>query len=222
MDTVLAVRTTGSYAYVMGGSVTVIDSTHPITSGVANFPVRDFGEYAAGGIWPDATTLATYGGGSDGAVVCKTLDAGRSVYLGPIYFGDFYSYVNEPYYDDLDAMRLLKQAIEWAAMGSVSGVKGPVAAPDRLRFALNSVRPNPMSNSATICYSLAEPSRVKLSVFNLVGQEVGTVAGATQAAGRYTATWRGLDRNGAKVPSGVYFVRLQAGSNTATRKLIVK
>jgi hypothetical protein len=222
MDTVLAVRTTGNYTFVMSGNVTITDSTHPITSGVADFPVQQYGEYAAAGIWPDATQLATYFG-SEGAVVYKKLSGiGRSVYLGPIYFGDFQNYANEPYYDDVNAMLLLKQAIEWAAMGSVSGVKGPATAPAQLRFALNSVRPNPMSNSATISYSLAEPSLAKLSVFNLVGQEVGTVTSANQAAGQYSATWHGLNRDGAKVPSGVYFVRLQAGRNTATRKLVVE
>ncbi len=221
MDTVLAVRTTGNYTFVQSGNVTITDSTHPITSGVADFPVQQYGEYAPAGLWPDAVQLATYTG-SEGSVVCKPLGSGRSVYLGPIYYGDFNNYLNEPYYDDVNAMLLLKQAIEWAGMGSVSSVKGPATAPAQLRFALNSVRPNPMSNSATISYSLAGPSLVKLSVFNLVGQEVGTVTSANQAAGQYSATWRGLDRTGTKVPSGVYFVRLRAGSNTATRKLIVE
>lgn len=222
MDTVLAVSTSGNYTFVQSGNVTITDSTHPITAGVADFPVQQYGEYAAAGVWPDAFTLATYGG-SEGAVVYKKLGGvGRSVYLGPIYFGDFQNYANEPYYDDLDAMRLLKQAIEWAALGDVSGMKTPSTAPVGPRFALNSVRPNPMSNSTAICYTLAEPTPVRLSVYNLLGQEVNAVVSTTQPAGQYTAGWRGVDSRGNRVPAGVYFVRLRAGVNAATRKLIVK
>jgi hypothetical protein len=221
MDTVLAVRTTGNYTFAMSGNVTITNNTHPITQDVNSFPIQNYGEYAVAGLWPDAVGLATYGG-SEGAVVYKLLGAGRTVYLGPIYFGDFATYSNEPYYDDLDAMRLLKQALEWAALGGVSAVETPPAAPARSRFALNSVRPNPMSNSTSISYTLPEPAPVKLTVYNLVGQEVNTVTRTTQPAGTYSATWRGLDSRGTHVSSGIYFVRLQAGNNTATRKLIVE
>ena len=223
MDTVLAVSTSGNYTFVQSGNVTITDSTHPITAGGRRLPGP-----AIRRIRPSRTLARCIHAGNlwrlrgRGCLPKKLGGVGRSVYLGPIYFGDFQNYANEPYYDDVDAMRLLKQAIEWAALGDVSGVKTPSTAPVAPRFALNSVRPNPMSNSTSICYTLAEPTPVRLSVYNLLGREVSAVVGAIQPAGQYSASWRGVDARGNRVPAGVYFVRLQAGSNAATRKLVVK
>jgi hypothetical protein len=223
MDTVLAVRTTSYNDLVNDSVVTILDTMHTITRGVHDFPIHAFGEVAMGGIWPGAATLGTYAAVPGRvAIAAKHLGSGRSVYLGPIYYGDFASYANEPYFDDADAMLLLAQALEWAAIGPAAAVEEPGLAVSAPRFALAPVRPNPTDGAATISYTLAAPSRVSLAVFNLAGQEVGTVTSANQAAGQYSATWRGLDRTGTKVPSGVYFVRLRAGSNTATRKLIVE
>jgi hypothetical protein len=223
MDTVLAVRTTTYNDVVSDSVVTILDTTHAITRGVHDFPIHAFGEVAMGGVWPGAAILGTYAAAPDRAsIAAKHLGSGRSVYLGPIYYGDFASYANEPYFDDADAMLLLKQALEWAALGPTAAVEEPDLGRSAPRFALAPVRPNPMAGAATINYTLTVPSRVRLAVFNLAGQDVGTLVNARQGAGQYSATWRGLDRNGAKVSSGIYFVRLQANRNTATRKLIVE
>lgn len=88
-------------------------------------------------------------------------------------------------------------------------------------FALNPNYPNPFNPRTTIPFNLAEPSRVTLRVFNLLGQEVTTLVDETRPAGRYEIFWEGRDRYGRPVASGVYVIRMRAGDFAASRKLLL-
>jgi hypothetical protein len=57
---------------------------------------------------------------------------------------------------------------------------------------------------------------VRLSVFNVLGQEVARLVDEEQRAGKYRATF---DASG--LPSGVYFYRSSAGYLSTTRKMIL-
>jgi len=57
---------------------------------------------------------------------------------------------------------------------------------------------------------------VSLKVYDLLGRKVATLVNEQKPAGTYTLQW-----NAANMPSGVYFYRLQAGTFTETRKLIL-
>jgi hypothetical protein len=70
--------------------------------------------------------------------------------------------------------------------------------------------PNPFNPTTTIKYDLPEQATVTLTVYNMLGQEVATLAHAVQAAGRYDAVWDGRSSLGTQVSSGVYFYRLEA------------
>lgn len=83
-------------------------------------------------------------------------------------------------------------------------------------FALQQNYPNPFNPSTMISYSLAEPSLVSLSVFDLTGREVAELVRGEQAAGAYSVSF-----NAGNLPAGMYFYRLQAGSFNAVRKLIL-
>jgi hypothetical protein len=79
-------------------------------------------------------------------------------------------------------------------------------------FALSQNYPNPFNPTTRIKYDLPEQATVVLKVYNLLGQEVATLANAPQAAGYYEATWDGRNNFGANVSSGVYFYRFEATS----------
>ena len=83
-------------------------------------------------------------------------------------------------------------------------------------FALDAPAPNPARGAAALTYSLAEAGAARLSVVDLLGREVAVLAEGTLAAGRHEATVETQ-----RLAPGVYVVRLSAGAQTATRRLIV-
>lgn len=83
-------------------------------------------------------------------------------------------------------------------------------------FSLDQNFPNPFNPSTTIRYGIPARSHVRLIVFNLLGQQVALVQNGEQDEGYHEARF---DANG--LPSGVYFYRLQAGSYTETKRLLL-
>jgi hypothetical protein len=84
------------------------------------------------------------------------------------------------------------------------------------KFSLTQNYPNPFNPSTNITYTLAKSEQVRLSVFNILGQEVAVLASGEQHAGEHTVTF-----NGNGLTSGVYFYRLQSASNSATLKMML-
>ncbi|MDH7515318.1 MAG: FlgD immunoglobulin-like domain containing protein [Bacteroidota bacterium] len=77
-------------------------------------------------------------------------------------------------------------------------------------FGLEQNYPNPFNPSTSISYSLPQASVVTLRVIDMLGREVATIVNETQAAGRYTVTWKGMNQNGESVASGTYIYRIDA------------
>ncbi|MBN1825192.1 MAG: hypothetical protein JW958_02925 [Candidatus Eisenbacteria bacterium] len=82
-------------------------------------------------------------------------------------------------------------------------------------------RPNPFNPSTEIAFTLREPARVRLGVFDAAGRLVARVADGDYPAGRHAFFWDGRGRGGSPSPSGVYFCRLDAGRWTSTRKMVL-
>jgi Secretion system C-terminal sorting domain len=98
--------------------------------------------------------------------------------------------------------------------GSITGVReSPGIAHD---FNLSQNYPNPFNPSTTIAFTLRSKKFVKLTVFDLLGSEIAVLASEELPAGTYIRQW-----NAAKMSSGIYFYRLQAGSLTETKKLVL-
>jgi hypothetical protein len=76
--------------------------------------------------------------------------------------------------------------------------------------------PNPFNPSTRISYSVRGPGFVSLKVFDVLGREVATLVNEPKAAGLYTVAF-----DGSSLPSGVYFYRLNAGSYSATKKMLL-
>lgn len=69
--------------------------------------------------------------------------------------------------------------------------------------------PNPFNPTTGFSFSLAEQSRVSLSIYNIKGQKVKQLVANTFAAGKQSITWNGSDDSGNPVSSGVYYYRLK-------------
>ena len=83
-------------------------------------------------------------------------------------------------------------------------------------FKLYQNYPNPFNPTTTISFSVPSQSFVSLRVFDLLGRELTTLVSKELSAGNHTRQW-----NAESFPSGVYFCRIEAGSFTETKNLIL-
>ena len=85
-----------------------------------------------------------------------------------------------------------------------------------LAFSLRQNYPNPFNPSTTIEFDIPHNSFVTIDIFNLLGQKVVTVLAENLKAGTHKIPW-----NAQNLSSGVYFYKLNAGSFTDTKKLLL-
>ena len=89
-------------------------------------------------------------------------------------------------------------------------------------FALEEVWPNPFNASVQIPFAVREDDTVvELTVHDVLGRTVRTLASGPVAAGRHVSTWDGLDAAGKPVGNGAFLVRLRAGGRAAAGKVIL-
>ncbi len=81
--------------------------------------------------------------------------------------------------------------------------------------------PNPFLSYLRLTYGLKGKSRVKIDVFDNAGRIVKELKNQEQTRGFYSLYWNGTDNTGKKLPSGIYFIRFEAGKYTDTRKVIL-
>ena len=63
--------------------------------------------------------------------------------------------------------------------------------------------------------------RAAVQIFNILGQHIMTLERGIHDAGRYSVVWNGMNTNGVRVASGVYFYRLLAGEYVSTKKMVM-
>ena len=83
-------------------------------------------------------------------------------------------------------------------------------------FALEQNYPNPFNPVTTILYDLPKPSYVTLRVYNILGQEVITLVNETEDAG-----YKSVSFDGNNLPGGLYFIRLNAGTFSDVKKMML-
>jgi hypothetical protein len=95
-----------------------------------------------------------------------------------------------------------------------TGIKDSEESPDG--FGLHQNYPNPFNPSTTIKYSIPYGSKVKLSVFDVFGQEVESLINSYQPAGTYDVVF-----SAAKLSSGFYFYKLAADNFVKTKEMLL-
>lgn len=83
-----------------------------------------------------------------------------------------------------------------------------------------SIGSNPTVGTLRIEYSISSPGRTRIAVYDLVGGVVATLRDGSDEAGRHLLTWRGSDRNGNAVSTGIYFVRAETPAGSFCRKVL--
>ena len=83
-------------------------------------------------------------------------------------------------------------------------------------FEISKLYPNPFNPSTQISFSLPMEGHVRLTAYDVRGQEVGVIFEGSQNMGNHSYTWHASD-----LPSGLYYVRLQSGALVTTKKALL-
>jgi hypothetical protein len=81
--------------------------------------------------------------------------------------------------------------------------------------------PNPFNPSTVITYAIPENVHVRIDVFNVLGQKVASLFDHEQTVGTHSIAWNARNERGSMVGSGVYFVKMQAGTFSQVRKMML-
>jgi len=77
------------------------------------------------------------------------------------------------------------------------------------------------SGGFDLCYSIASPCRVDLSVYDLMGREVKSLVNGQLPVGEHHVFWDCRDKTGSPVPEGVYLIHLDTPDLTDVQKAVV-
>jgi glycosidase len=119
------------------------------------------------------------------------------------------------------AVLIVSDSIKKLSVPKVTSVEtnGAVALPAVFKLYQNF--PNPFNPSTTIQFCIPKAETITIRIFNILGQEVAVVAHGIYTAGEHQVQWNGYSLEGRPMSSGVYFIRLEAGTMTDTRKIIL-
>lgn len=109
--------------------------------------------------------------------------------------------------------------------GNEAAWSGPLAVTALIRrpveIALHQNFPNPFNPQTTIAFELPSDLRIRVEIFNLLGQRVRSIAEGYYHAGLHTVAWDARDEAGRSVGAGVYLYRLVADDRTLIRKMLL-
>ena len=82
--------------------------------------------------------------------------------------------------------------------------------------------PNPFSIATNIKFDLEETASVRLTVLNVLGQQVRLLYKDKARIGENRYTWDGRNEKGGLVPKGIYFIKLDIGSYKIIRQIVLQ
>lgn len=81
--------------------------------------------------------------------------------------------------------------------------------------------PNPFNPNTTLEFQISTPGKTNISIYNLKGQKVKTLADSHYASGKHSIVWNGMDSKGASVSSGIYLVKLTGANGHSTMRKVL-
>lgn len=117
-----------------------------------------------------------------------------------------------------DAAGASGQYSESIVVGSSAGLTAGEGALKAAGYetAFEGVYPNPLGSDGTVGFTLAEPLGVRVTMYDALGREVARLADGSFEAGAHA-----VSLNGRALPSGVYVVRMEAGTFSAMRRVSI-
>ena len=117
---------------------------------------------------------------------------------------------------DLDDIQITISDINGDALYLSHSQSGQKYQTGPYKFEMDELYPNPFNPSTQISFSLPMDNYVKLSAYDVKGNEVDVIFEGAQGVGKHSYTW-----NAGNLPSGVYYIRLQAGNLVGSQKALL-
>ncbi|HKB86818.1 MAG TPA: YCF48-related protein [Ignavibacteriaceae bacterium] len=153
-----------------------------------------FVQRKAGNVWENLNFIQGYGTTSQSHTYDYIDNLSDFNYRGKIYYR-------------------LKQ-VDYDGSLNYSSTESVIYEPKPNDFALDQNYPNPFNPATSIKFSMPEGAHVKLTVYDLLGNEVETLLDQYKPAGTYSVKF-----NGSELTSGIYIYRLQAGDFVSTKRM---
>ncbi|MDP6668349.1 MAG: FlgD immunoglobulin-like domain containing protein [Candidatus Krumholzibacteria bacterium] len=88
-------------------------------------------------------------------------------------------------------------------------------------FSLQAPFPNPFNPKVSIPFALSESTLMRVAIYDARGRRVRELTNRVYSAGEHRLDWTGRDDAGRRVPSGVYFLKMESGREVQKRKLVL-
>jgi len=176
-------------------------------------------QYYDGSTWRTVATLVSGTHFSNGPFYNVTVSIPKSSYNYPTnaklrFMGDASNNSDDVYIDEIQFRGLGSGAASTMAAGVEVSAPGAIEGP---AFGLAQNYPNPFERETVIRFSLPAEEEVNIAVFDVTGRRVATVADGSFTAGDHRVRW-----DARSVSTGIYFYRIRAGENVATRRMMVR
>jgi hypothetical protein len=154
-----------------------------------------------------------------------TIQPGTSVSVpvtfAPSHSGYYQAVINFRVYSSFNnAQQLIARQVQLTGTTSdIRGVEAP--SPKPKAFTLLQNYPNPFNPSTAISYAVPKTSTVYVRVYDILGRLVKTLVNAQLSPGNYATVWNGMNDEGQRVGSGIYFYTLEAGSFRTMKKMLL-
>lgn len=123
---------------------------------------------------------------------------------------------SETYHWKIDAKNDLGIAEGPVWSFTVKDIVNSISIPKFSGYSLEQIRPNPFSDETSITFSVPATTDVKFSIYSLQGTLVEVIGDRTYTPGRHTFAF-----NRKNIPSGIYYLRMEAEGQIITKQMII-
>ncbi len=141
--------------------------------------------------------------------------------VGVMFYNDFTwgsNAISPSYHPDPDGGEVMFMELQITFPPVTSNDDNTIPAASNM---LHQNYPNPFNPETTISFDMPAKGHANLSIYNVKGQLVKTLADGTLGYGKQSFVWNGTDNAGKDVTSGLYFYRLTANGSVETKRMML-
>ena len=122
-------------------------------------------------------------------------------------------------FESVDSFEIIEFKAANSCNDFVNIVYSDITNPDT--FVLKQNYPNPFNPSTTIEFELGAGDNVDLSIYDINGRKISTLAQGYYNSGTYSYVWDGKDSNGSLASSGIYLYTLISSDQIITNRMLL-